>query len=156
MKQLKLMNVRKALALTVLGAVATVAAGAALATPGSNATATVIARGTLEGHFKIKLRDSSKPGDVVVQQVVLAAGGHSGWHSHPGPAVVIVKSGEVTFTQADDCSSKTYTAGKVAIEEIGDVHRAQNTGTTTAEVWVTFLDVPVGTSQRIDEPDPGC
>lgn len=162
MKQLKLslnltaMSVRKTLALAILGVVATVAAGAALATPGSGITSTVIARGTLAGHFKIKMQDSSKPGDVVVQQVVLIPGGHSGWHAHPGPAVVIVKSGEVTFTQADDCSSKTYTAGQVAIEATGDVHRARNTGTTNAEVWVTFLDVPVGSPARIDGDDPGC
>jgi quercetin dioxygenase-like cupin family protein len=148
--------VRKALALIMLGAVATVAAGVALATPGEGITVTPVARGTLAPHFKIKLRDSSKPGDVAVQQVILTPGGHSGWHAHPGPALVLVKSGEVTFTQADDCSSTTYTAGQVAVESAGDGHRARNTGATNAEIWVTFLDVPVGSSARIEVDDPGC
>ena len=148
---------RKALALVILGVVPVVAAGAALATPGSGVLGnTVMARGTLGPHFKIKLRDSSKPGDVVVQQVILAPGGHGGWHAHPGPAIVIIKSGAVTFTQADDCSSKTYTVGQVAVESAGDVHRPRNLGTTNAEIWITFLDVPVGSPQRIDAPDPGC
>jgi quercetin dioxygenase-like cupin family protein len=83
-------------------------------------------------------------------------GGHSGWHSHPGPAVVIVKSGELTIQQAKDCSTATYTAGQVAVEPAGHVHIARNTGTTTLELWITFLDVPVAANPRIDEPDPGC
>jgi quercetin dioxygenase-like cupin family protein len=156
MKQLKLMNVRKALALTILGAVAAVAAGVALATPGSGfKERTVVARGTLAPHFKIKLQDSSSPADVVVQKFVLAPGGQSGWHLHPGPAVVTVKSGELTLDQ-EDCSSATYSAGQVAVEHKGDVHRVRNVGTTDLEFWVTFLDIPVGSPQRLEpESDPG-
>jgi quercetin dioxygenase-like cupin family protein len=162
MKQFKLslalrpMSVRKTFALAILGLVAAVAAGAALATPPFLFTATPKARGTLEGHFKIKLQDSSSPGDAAIVQVTQAPGGHSGWHAHPGPAIVIVKSGEVTIQQAKDCSSRTYTAGQVAIEPAGHVHIARNTGTTTLELWITFLDVPVGADPRINAPDPGC
>jgi quercetin dioxygenase-like cupin family protein len=162
MKQFKLslalrpMSVRKTFALAILGVVAAVAAGAALATPPLFFSATQHARGTLEGHFKIKLQKSSSPGDAAIVQVTQAPGGHSGWHAHPGPAIVIVKSGELTIQQAKDCSSRTYTAGKVAVEPAGHVHIARNTGTTTLELWITFLDVPVGAPTRIDAPDPGC
>jgi quercetin dioxygenase-like cupin family protein len=160
MKQLKLslalkaMSVRKMLALAILGVVvAAVAAGAALATPPFLFTATQHARGTLDDHVKIKLdRDS----DAAIVQVTQGVGGHSGWHAHPGPAIVIVKSGEVTIQQAKDCSSRTYTAGQVAVEPSGHVHIARNTGTTDLELWITFLDVPVGANPRIDAPDPGC
>jgi quercetin dioxygenase-like cupin family protein len=158
MKQLKLslnlpaMSVRKTLALVILGVVPVVAVGAALATPPLFFTATQHARGTFEGHVKIKLRDS----DAAILQVTQAPGGHSGWHAHPGPAVVIVKSGELTIQQAKDCSSRTYTAGQVAVEPSRHVHIARNTGTTTLELWITFLDVPVGAPTRIDAPDPGC
>jgi quercetin dioxygenase-like cupin family protein len=156
MKQLKLMNVRKALALTVVGAVAMVASGAALATPGSGfKDRTVFARGTLGPHFKIKLQDSSSPGDVVVQRFILAPGGQSGWHLHPGPAVVTIKSGALTLDQ-EDCSSATYSAGQVAVEPTEHVHRVRNIGTTDLEFWVTFLDIPVGSAQRLEpEADPG-
>lgn len=155
MKELKLMQVRKVVALAALGAAATVAAGVALATPGSGfKERTVVARGTLEGHFKIKLRDSSHPGDVVVQKFVLGPGGQSGWHLHPGPAVVTVKSGELTLDQ-DDCSSTIYSGGKVAVEPTNDVHRVRNLGATDLEFWVTFLDIPVGSPQRLEpESDP--
>jgi quercetin dioxygenase-like cupin family protein len=151
---LRAMSVRKTLALAILGVVVT--AGAALATLPLHFTANPIARGTLEGHFKIKLQDSSSPGDAAIVQVTQAVGGHSGWHAHPGPAIVIVKSGELTIDQAKDCSSRTYTAGQVAVEPAGHVHLARNTGTTTLELWITFLDVPVGADARIDAPDPGC
>jgi quercetin dioxygenase-like cupin family protein len=153
---LKTMSVRKTLALTIAILSVVVTAGAALATPPFLFTANPIARGTLEGHFKIKLQDSSGPGDAAIVQVTQAVGGHSGWHAHPGPAIVIVKSGELTIDQAKDCSSRTYTTGKVAVEPAGHVHRARNTGTTTLELWITFLDVPVGANPRIDAPDPGC
>lgn len=151
---LKAMSVRTTLALAILGVVVT--AGAALATAPFLFQANPIARGTVEGHFKIKLQDSSSPGDAAIVQVTQGVGGHSGWHAHPGPAIVIVKSGELTIDQAKDCSSRTYTAGQVAVEPAGRVHLARNTGTTTLELWITFLDVPVGANPRIDAPDPGC
>jgi quercetin dioxygenase-like cupin family protein len=155
MKQLKGMNMRKALALAVVVAVAAVATGAAVATLGSGfKERTVVARGTLAPHFKIKLQDSSQPGDVVVQKFVLGPGGQSGWHVHPGPAVVTVKSGEFTLDQ-EDCSSATYSAGQVVVEPTGQVHRVRNAGTTDLEFWVTFLDIPVGSPQRLEpESDP--
>ena len=163
MRHLKQMTAPKALALVVIGAIATVVAGAALATPGSGfIDRTVFARGTLAPQFKIKLQDSSSPGDVVVQRFVLAPGGQSGWHLHPGVAVVTVKSGELTLDQAKDCSSATYSAGKVAVESPGYVHRVRNLGITDLEFWVTFLDIPVGSPQRMepetdsDWEDPGC
>lgn len=140
-----------ALLLSVLGVV--VYGGNVLATPPSLFTATPIARGTLEGNFKIML---SGPGDAAIVQVTQDLGGHSGWHAHPGPAIVIVKSGEVTIQQAEDCSSRTYSTGQVAVEPSRHVHIARNTGTTTLELWIMFLDVPVGGPTRIDAADPGC
>ena len=139
-----------------LAGIAVVIAATALATPGSGfKERTVVARGTFAPQFKIKLRDSSRAGDVVVQKFVLAPGGQSGWHLHPGPAVVTIKSGELTLDQAD-CSSSTYSAGQVAVEPTEDVHRVRNVGATDLEFWVTFLDIPVGSPQRLEpESDPG-
>ena len=145
-----------------LAGLTVVIAATALATPGSGfKERTVVARGTYGPHFKIKLQNSSRPGDVVVQKFVLGPGGQSGWHLHPGPAVVTIKSGELTLDQAD-CSSRTYSAGEVAVEPTEDVHRVRNVGATDLEFWVTFLDIPVGSPQRLEpetDPDwdvPGC
>jgi len=138
-----------------LAGIAVVVAATALATPGTGfKERTVMARGTLGPHFKIKLQNSSLPGDVVVQKFVLGPGGQSGWHQHPGPAVVTVKSGELTLDQSD-CSNATYAAGQVAVEPTLDVHRVRNVGAVDLEFWVTFLDIPVGSPQRLEpESDP--
>ncbi len=146
MKQFKLrlaripMSVRKMFVLATCGVVAAVAAGAALATPPFLFTATPLARGS----------------DVAIVKVVQGVGGHSGWHTHPGPAIVFVRSGQLTIQQAEDCSSTTYTAGQFVIEPAGDVHIARNTGATPLELWITFLNLPAGANNRIDAPDPGC
>ena len=144
----------RATAIAMLGV--TVAVGVTLATSPLLFTGTPIARGTTPGHFKIKLQNSSGPADAAILQVNQGVGGHSGWHAHPGPAIVIVKSGEVTIQQAKDCSSRTYVAGQYAVEPAREVHIARNTGATPLELWITFLDVPVGAPTRIDAPDPGC
>jgi quercetin dioxygenase-like cupin family protein len=133
--------------------------GIAIATPGSGIVAApVIARATVDAdQFKLKLRDSSKPADAAIQQVTIAPGGQTGWHTHPGPAVVLVKSGEFTLYQADDpsCTGRTYRAGQSFVDAgYGNVHIGRNEGTTNLELWVAYLDVPVGGAFRIDEPAP--
>lgn len=144
------------LSAVLVGLAALGIAATAFATPGSGfVERTVVARGTLGPHFKIKLQDTSTPGDVVVQKFVLAPGGQSGWHMHPGPAVVTVMSGQLTLDQ-ENCSSAVYSAGQVAVEPTGEVHRVRNIGTTDLTFWVTFLDIPVGSPQRLEpEIDPG-
>jgi quercetin dioxygenase-like cupin family protein len=151
----KVINLRMVLVVAVLGAVPAVVAGTALATAGSGfKERTVVARGTLAPHFKIKLQQTSSAGDVVIQKFVLAPGGQSGWHLHPGPAVVTIKSGELTLDQ-EDCSTTTYSPGEAAVEPIDHIHRVRNVGTEDLEFWVAFLDVPVGSPQRLEpETDP--
>ena len=110
-------------------------------------------------HFKLKLHDSSTPADAVVQQVTIPPGGFTGWHSHPGPAIVIVKSGQFTVYDADDasCTGTTYVKGQILVDSgYGHVHIGHNPdSTTTTELWITFLDVPTGASPRIDAANPG-
>jgi quercetin dioxygenase-like cupin family protein len=145
-----------ALAVVTFGLVA----GIAFATPGGGIVAApVIARATVDAdNFKLKLHDSSNPADVAIQQVTIAPGGFTGWHTHPGPAVVLVKSGEFTLYQADDrsCTGTTYRTGQSFVDAgYGNVHIGRNEGATNVELWVAYLDVPVGGAFRIDAPAPG-
>jgi quercetin dioxygenase-like cupin family protein len=144
-------------------------AGTVLATPGAGVlSATIMARaGFQEGvDLKIKVDDAHQEvihvpnaQETVVQQIVLAPGGLTGWHSHPGPAIALVKAGELTLYSGDDpeCAGRTYSAGQSFVDHgQGHVHLARNPSTTeNAEVWVTYLDVPPQASVRIDQPDPG-
>jgi quercetin dioxygenase-like cupin family protein len=145
--------------LTVAAAVLALSAGAvgsALATPGADLDSVLLARGTLHGHAKLKVRQHRS--DVVVQHVTVAPGGTTGWHTHPGPAVVVVAAGSFTLYDGDDptCSGKTYSAGQVFIDPgHGHVHIGRNNGAEKVELYVTFLDVPVGGSPRIDAAAPG-
>ena len=41
------------------------------------------------GQQVIHVRDAQQ---TVIQQIVIGPGGHTGWHSHPGPAVALVKA----------------------------------------------------------------
>jgi quercetin dioxygenase-like cupin family protein len=95
--------------------------------------------------------------DVVVVTVTFSPGGSTGWHLHPGGAILVVKAGEITLYRSvgNHCDATTYTAGQAFIERPEDVHDAVNTGTTQAVVYVTFPSVPVGGAARIDVPDPG-
>jgi quercetin dioxygenase-like cupin family protein len=140
--------------------------GAALATPGGSILgAPVHARGTntdelnihsAEG-IKLKTRGSL---DFVTQQITIGPGGTTGWHSHPGPVLVTVKSGALTLVYADDptCAGRTYTAGESFVDR-GDetVHTALNLGAEPVELWATYLvpGVP-GAPFRVDAGDPGC
>lgn len=143
--------------LTILGCAAAFLVAAfvptALSTPSSGVTSSVRARGTAVD--KIKTR-GNQAFDVVVQTITIAPGGSSGWHSHPGQAIVVVKSGTFTsFTLNDPCTPHHYPAGSVYIDPgYGNVHIARNLGSTALELEVTYLDVPIGAPFRTDEAAP--
>ena len=92
--------------------------------------------------------------DTYVQDLTIAPGGYSGWHSHPGHSFVMVRSGTASFYQAaDPATPQVYSAGTGFVEEPGDVHNAVNEGDTDLELVVFYL-LPKGAPRRIDEPAP--
>ena len=151
----------------VVGVMAAVG-GAALATPGSGIlSAQVFARAAFAESVDLKFKiggDATEvlhvpdAQDTVVQQIVIAPGGTTGWHSHPGPVVVLIASGAMTFYSGDDasCARRTYTAGQAFVDSgQGHVHIARNEGSENLVFWATYFDVPPGQSFRIDAPNPG-
>jgi quercetin dioxygenase-like cupin family protein len=156
------------LLLGVLGAA--VYGGIALATPPSLVTTTTFG----VGHFadinattktdinsgdatdfwqaRINTKGAS---DLYVLQNTILPGGTFGWHSHPGPSLVIVKSGTATFYESSDptCSPHVVTAGSGFIDNGHDTHVVRNEG-TDALVTVVVSIVPSGFSRRIDQPAP--
>jgi len=117
-------------------------------------TNTTLARGTDMSDGTIPLKQGM---DVVVAHNVFAPSGSSGWHSHPGGAIGVVKSGQVTLyvSTGSKCDATTYQAGQSFIERPDKVLKAVNTGTTDADVYVMFPSVPQGLPSRNDEADPG-
>ena len=164
---LKLRKSRLIVLLLTAFVVATLA-GVSFATPPSGVVGTIMARAgfkdpvaiTLKvqgghGHKNIQVRNAA---ETVMQKIVIAPGGTTGWHSHPGPAVALVQSGELTLYAADDrtCTGNAYPAGRAFVDPgQGHVHNARNLGAVPVEVWVTYFDVPPGETVRIDKPAPG-
>jgi len=141
----------------------------ALATPPSNiVSGTVLARASFVAPTDImfKIKDGREEvihvpeaQETVMQQIIIGPLGSTGWHSHPGPAVVLIKSGELTVYSSDDptCTGRTYSAGQAFIEHgqglvqfAGNLSPSQN-----VEVWVTYFDVPPGGPFRLDAANPG-
>jgi len=124
------------------------------ATGSSNVTSLTLGRGTDQSEGTIPIRQGM---DVVVVENTFAPGGASGWHSHPGGAIIVLARGQLTVFRSlgDQCEVTTYTAGQTFIERPGDVQNTVNNGSSPAFTIVTFPGVPVGHSPRIDQPDPG-
>lgn len=102
--------------------------------------------------FELKTRGNA---DVITLSATGGPGSHTGWHYHPGPAIVIVRRGTVTSYVADEqgCRKTVYPAGTALIEGTTP-HTLINEGSADIELSVVFL-TPAGAAQRIDAPDPG-
>ena len=107
-----------------------------------------------EAGYKVDLKSNDNT-DIVVSDIVVAPGGHSGWHTHPGPALVVVKTGAITFYHADKdgCTGTRHPAGTAFIEEGGTVGLARNEEAGPTTVVATFF-VPKGSGPRLDAAKP--
>lgn len=109
-----------------------------------------LARGTLTDLEKVNIPGLAKfenkaPVDFVHSELTFQPGDATPWHYHPGPTLVTVREGEITFTMGN-CEARTYRVGQSFVEgHPGLVGRAQNTGTTIARVNVVFI-TPVGSA----------
>ena len=155
-------------AIALIVTLVSAAAVAAVLTPGSGIVrAPVLARASFvdqtDIRFKIKQGNQEviqviNARETVVQEIVIAPGGQTGWHSHPGPVVVLIKTGQMSFYDSEDstCTARIYSAGDAFIDSgQGHVHLARNEGGENLELWATYFDVPPGGSFRIDAPNPG-
>lgn len=98
-----------------------------------------------------------EPTDVYVVTNTVAPGGYSGWHTHPGPSIVLVKAGTATVYDGDDpgCTPMQYPAGTGFVDQGGThVHMIRNEGPTPL-VTVAFQMIPAGAVRRVDAPAPG-
>ena len=147
------------------GLLAAIFGGLAWATTGSGTTSNPIGRATFASPIKVdrkaddlwKVRLEGKGGlDVATQVIVFQPGGQSGWHSHPGPVLISVVAGTMTFYEGDDpnCTPIVRAAGQGYVDTGDHPHIARNETSEPAMNVVTYL-LPPGAAQRVDEPAPG-
>lgn len=135
--------------------------GVAAATPPVGLTPTLLAKGTFDQRLKVNSSNIKakfkQPSDFVVVDIAVAPGGTTGWHTHPGPALVVVKEGRFTLYNGDDphCRPHRYGPGQSFVDEGGDhVHLGRNETDRPVRLVVTFI-VPRGANTFIDADDPG-
>lgn len=139
--------------------------GTVMATEGLMITSSTVSRGRFD---EIDVKTGGAPGhgvsiattgpsDVHVITNTIAPGGHTGWHTHPGPSLITVQAGTVTAYDGEDptCTPRVYQAGSGFIDPgDGHVHLLRNEGDVDV-VTIAVQIVPAGAERRIDAPDPG-
>jgi len=141
--------------------------GSVQATPGSGISRELLGRATLDP-FRINqppdfLIQSKSEKDVTVEKVTIPPGGHSGWHTHPGPAFVIVTEGQVQvtfFTKEEGCIKRVFGPDEpeqAFFEAPHQVHIGRNEGDVDAVIYVTRFNIPIEGEVTDSSPkNPGC
>lgn len=159
---------RTALAILMVGGLLAVAVGTALGTASSGVTAETASGPLVDRPLDVSMEFGNRTNKsevelktkgqivVAVQRIVAAPGGTFGWHSHPGPTIVTVKTGTLTLYHAEECTEGIeYDTGESFSNLPHEIHLARNEGDTELVIFASYF-VPVGTtSLRIDQPSPG-
>jgi quercetin dioxygenase-like cupin family protein len=158
---------RTILVVIVLAGLLAAAVGTALGT-GSIGVSAETARGPLvdrpldvsmefENGTKSEVELKTKgPIEVAVQRIVAVPGATFGWHSHPGPTIVTVLSGTLTFYHAEACTVAIHYGPGQSFSNLPDeIHLARNEGDTTLVVYAVYFVPSTAGPLRIDQPSPG-
>lgn len=84
----------------------------------------------------------------------------TGWHTHPGPSLIVVTQGSVAVYDGDDptCTPHVYTANTANNGFVdpggGHVHVIRNESGSVAKTIAVQL-IPAGADRRQDAADPG-
>ena len=140
--------------LTKMFAIAAVAAAPLLyirsAVAQAGMTFEVLAGGySTEKHVKIHAKG---PSDVLQTRLVVQPGADTGYHTHAGPVIAVVKSGVLTQYHENGCITQ-HPAGSVFFEEEGGVHKVVNHGAVASEAYLTFI-LPTGSQPLEPAPTP--
>jgi len=109
-------------------------------------------------YWKVKI-EAEGATDVHIVENIIQPGGTFGWHSHPGPSLVIVRSGTLSVYHSENCTTPEDFGpgspnGSTFVDQGHDLHMVRNNSTTdVADVYVVSI-VPAGFQRRIDEPNP--
>jgi quercetin dioxygenase-like cupin family protein len=104
------------------------------------------------GDWKVRL-DTKGATDFYMQDIAIAPGGYSGWHSHPGLFVGTVISGSIDYYD-ENCNKKTITAGQVWTEA-QTLHAIANHGTEDFHGQFVYF-IKHGEPRRVDLGAPAC
>jgi quercetin dioxygenase-like cupin family protein len=110
---------------------------------------TDLAKGTTDAPVAIVA--VGQPTTFYIQEVVLAPGASSGWHTHSGPEYSTVTEGTVLLQTAPNCVPTAYAAGEAVFIPAAVPHRVFNQGPGDAVAMVTYT-LPAQNPVRDDAP----
>ena len=95
--------------------------------------------------------------DIVFQQLTVAPGGRTGWHTHPGATFVSVAQGEGTlYHGTSGCPTHKYGPNSAFYQPSTEVHNMRNEGSAPLVLYSMYM-LPSGTENaaiRVDQPQP--
>ena len=158
--------VRHLAVLAAFVAVSGILTAVAFGTAPSGQSATVLSSGRLADtgminteRIKLQVKD---PADVTHFTVTYAAGGVSGWHSHPGVIIATVRSGKLVREVGCDAAI-VYAAGDTFVEsgeqpagQVSNFYASSNAPGAEPAVVDAVQLVPRGVGRRVDEAAPSC
>jgi quercetin dioxygenase-like cupin family protein len=103
-----------------------------------------------------EIANDKNPSRTVTARITVQPGAQFPWHSHAGPVVVNVVSGELTYVSSEDCVERAYPAGTAFLDPgFGHVHTAFGTSDEPTVLMATFFSAPAQGSLLIPA-EPGC
>jgi quercetin dioxygenase-like cupin family protein len=103
---------------------------------------------------------ATEPTDVVVVQVTGQPHTSTGWHTHAGPSMVVLVSGEARLIEPKEgrrgCTEETFSAGDSYVHPSG-THLVANDGDEPVSAYIIYF-VPEEASPALVPADPprGC
>lgn len=146
----------------VAGMFGLLVAGVAWGTPGVGIGTVIVSGPTPLGAIDVRSESGVNEVEIKTKGVsdlwvvhnTISPGGHTGWHSHPGPSIISVVSGTATEYHGDAPSTPVvHPAGTSFVDDGEHSHILRNEGAVDlVTVAVQFL--PRGATRRIDRPAP--
>jgi hypothetical protein len=97
--------------------------------------------------------ETTSAADIYSQDIVIAPGGYSGWHSHPGLFIGTVKEGSIDWYD-QRCVKHTFTAGQ-SFTDSNTPHTIVNSGSVNTRLINLYI-IKAGQPRRTEDPQPAC
>ncbi len=93
-------------------------------------------------HHGTQVVSIDDPSEVAVARITVQPGAAFPLHTHPGPVVVTVVAGELTYVEAATCEERVYPAGTAFVDAGDAVHSAYGSSSGVTTLVATFFGAP--------------